>query len=167
MADRLTEPGMAFVPRVIIGEGANFPDLARFYHDHVISRGMQIVERIVARAELVTSDIASGDLVRDLLQTRIDRWRAEQGRQGSTLGYAADPKKAIAPLLDVPGIASWGLFTCPWSMRETEPNVNLLIQPSDHSLDDAPAFQLGGGVTTRPARDTIADEEPVTEEVEA
>ncbi len=127
----------------------------------------EIVERIVARAELVTSDIASGDLVRDLLQTRIDRWRAEQGRQGSTLGYAADPKKAIAPLLDVPGIASWGLFTCPWSMRETEPNVNLLIQPSDHSLDDAPAFQLGGGVTTRPARDTIADEEPVTEEVEA
>ena len=60
MAARLTEPGMAFVPRVIIGEGANFPDLARFYHDHVIARGMAIVERIVrhgiARGEFVSND---------------------------------------------------------------------------------------------------------------
>ncbi|MBA4161489.1 MAG: TetR family transcriptional regulator [Novosphingobium sp.] len=61
MAARLTEPGMAFVPRVIIGEGANFPELARFYHDHVISRGMGIVERIVAhgiaRGEFVCADV--------------------------------------------------------------------------------------------------------------
>lgn len=61
MAARLTEPGMAFVPRVIIGEGANFPDLARFYHEHVISRGMGIVERIVnhgiARGEFTCADV--------------------------------------------------------------------------------------------------------------
>ncbi|MBS3928729.1 MAG: TetR/AcrR family transcriptional regulator [Sphingomonadales bacterium] len=61
MSARLTEPGMAFVPRVIIGEGANFPDLARFYHDHVISRGTGIVERIVehgiVRGEFVSADI--------------------------------------------------------------------------------------------------------------
>jgi len=61
MAARLTEPGMAFVPRVIIGEGANFPDLARFYHEHVISHGMGIVERIVehgiARGEFDCADV--------------------------------------------------------------------------------------------------------------
>lgn len=61
MAARLTEPGMAFVPRVIIGEGANFPDLARFYHEHVLSRGMGIVERIVehgiARGEFDCADV--------------------------------------------------------------------------------------------------------------
>lgn len=61
MSIRLTEPGMAFVPRVIIGEGANFPDLARFYHDHVISRGMGIVERIIdhgiARGEFACVDV--------------------------------------------------------------------------------------------------------------
>ncbi len=123
-----------------------------------------IVERIIARAELVTSDVTTGDFVRDLLQARLDRWRSEQARTGSTLGYAADPKKAIAPLLDVPGIASWGLFTCPWSLRETEPNVNLIIQPEDHSLDTAPQFQLGTGAATRPARDTVADEESTGEE---
>ncbi len=48
MAERLTVPEMAFVPRVIIGEGAMFPELARFYHDQVISRGLGLVERIIA-----------------------------------------------------------------------------------------------------------------------
>lgn len=62
MSARLTQPEMAFVPRVIIGEGANFPGLARFYHEHVISQGMGIVERIVlhgmARDEFVCEDLA-------------------------------------------------------------------------------------------------------------
>lgn len=61
MSARLTEPGMAFVPRVIIGEGANFPDLARFYHEHVISRGIGIVSSIVehgiARGEFTCADV--------------------------------------------------------------------------------------------------------------
>jgi len=61
MADRLTRPEMAFVPRVIIGEGALFPDLARFYHDHVISTGLGLVERIVRhgidRGEFACADV--------------------------------------------------------------------------------------------------------------
>jgi len=61
MAARLTEPGMAFVPRVIIGEGAMFPDLARFYHEQVISKGLGLVERIIRhgieRGEFVCADI--------------------------------------------------------------------------------------------------------------
>lgn len=123
-----------------------------------------IIERIVARAERVTSDVGAGHLVRDLLQTRLDRWRAEQSRQGSVLGYAADPKKAIAPLLDVPGISSWSLFTCPWSLRETEPTVNLIIQPVDRSLDTAPSFRLGAGSKNGASHDTVGDEELAAEE---
>ncbi len=61
IAGRLTEPGMAFVPRVIIGEGALFPELARFYHDHVIARGLGLVERIIAhgvtRGEFACEDL--------------------------------------------------------------------------------------------------------------
>lgn len=60
MAERLSQPDVAFVPRVIIGEGANFPDLARFYHDHVVARGMGVVEAIirhgVARGEFANDD---------------------------------------------------------------------------------------------------------------
>lgn len=60
MARRLVSPEMAFVPRVIIGEGMNFPELARFYHDKVIGRGLGIVEAIirhgVARGEFACAD---------------------------------------------------------------------------------------------------------------
>ena len=52
---RLASPEFAFVPRVIIGEGANFPELAKFYHDEVISRVLglmaDLIEHGVARGE--------------------------------------------------------------------------------------------------------------------
>lgn len=73
MAERLTSPDVAFVPRVIIGEGANFPELARFYHDHVVARGMGVVEAIirhgVSRGELVCDDppMAARTLIGGLL----------------------------------------------------------------------------------------------------
>jgi AcrR family transcriptional regulator len=60
IAARLAQPDMAFVARVIIGEGMNFPDLARYYHDHAISRGLGIAERIIvhgiARGEFAAVD---------------------------------------------------------------------------------------------------------------
>lgn len=42
--DRLVSPEMAFVPRVIIGEAHNFPELARFYHDEVVCRILGLIE---------------------------------------------------------------------------------------------------------------------------
>lgn len=60
MSERLTSDDMIFVPRVIIGEGANFPDLARFYHDHVVQRGLGVLEKIIrhgmVRGEFVCDD---------------------------------------------------------------------------------------------------------------
>lgn len=54
--ERLSSSEMAFVPRVIIGEGMNFPDLARFYHDEVVNRILATTETIIrhgmARGEL-------------------------------------------------------------------------------------------------------------------
>jgi AcrR family transcriptional regulator len=74
---RLTSAEMAFVPRVIIGEGANFPELARFYHAHVITRGLTIVERIIqhgiARGEFACADLtqAGRTLIGGVLLTAI------------------------------------------------------------------------------------------------
>lgn len=73
MAERLTSPEVAFVPRVIIGEGMNFPGLARFYHDNVVARGLGIVEAIIRhgmnRGELACDDpaMAARTLVGGLL----------------------------------------------------------------------------------------------------
>jgi hypothetical protein len=62
MTQRIMQDDMAFVPRVIIGEGRNFPEIARFYHDHVIARGLGAVERMivhgVTRGEFVCSDVS-------------------------------------------------------------------------------------------------------------
>jgi AcrR family transcriptional regulator len=61
MTQRIMQDDMAFVPRVIIGEGMNFPELARFYHGHVIAAGLGAIERIVAhgmaRGEFVCGDV--------------------------------------------------------------------------------------------------------------
>lgn len=44
---RLTSGDIAFLPRLMIGEGGNFPDLVRFYHDHAIARVLAVVEGII------------------------------------------------------------------------------------------------------------------------
>lgn len=70
---RLASAEMAFVPRVIIGEGMNFPDLARFYHDEVVERVLEIVEMIIrhgiARGEMAceTPDLACRSVVGGIL----------------------------------------------------------------------------------------------------
>lgn len=59
---RMGESEMAFVPRVIIGEGINFPELARFYYENAVSRGMGVIEAIIrhgmARGEFACAEPA-------------------------------------------------------------------------------------------------------------
>jgi AcrR family transcriptional regulator len=45
---RLTSNDLAFLPRLIIGEGLAFPDLVRFYHDEGIVRVLGVIERLIA-----------------------------------------------------------------------------------------------------------------------
>lgn len=37
------------IPKLVIAEAGNFPDLARFYAEEVVGRGMGVVSRLVAR----------------------------------------------------------------------------------------------------------------------
>lgn len=48
-AGQLAEPEIAFLPRLVIGEGGNFPDMARTYHDRAIDRILTLVTSIVTR----------------------------------------------------------------------------------------------------------------------
>ena len=48
-AAQLGAPEIAFLPRLVIGEGANFPEMARPYHDHAVDRILRLVADIVAR----------------------------------------------------------------------------------------------------------------------
>ncbi|MBO9713271.1 TetR/AcrR family transcriptional regulator [Sphingomonas sp.] len=44
---RITTGDIAFVPRLIIGEGRNFPEIARYYHDTAVSQGLGLIERVI------------------------------------------------------------------------------------------------------------------------
>lgn len=59
---RLGSGNIAFLPRLIIGEGQAFPDLVKFYHDHAITRVLGAIEAIirhgVARGEFVCANPA-------------------------------------------------------------------------------------------------------------
>lgn len=59
---RLTRGDLAFLPRLIVGEGPAFPDLVRYYHDHAISRVLGRIEALIdhgiARGEFVPCDPA-------------------------------------------------------------------------------------------------------------
>lgn len=62
MAIRIAGTAAAAVPRLVIAEARNFPDLARFYMDEVIARGFAvlraILERGIAAGEIRPIDIA-------------------------------------------------------------------------------------------------------------
>lgn len=55
---------IAVIPKLVIAEAGNFPELARFYHQEVIRRGLGLlgaeVERGIARGEFRTVDGSHG-----------------------------------------------------------------------------------------------------------
>lgn len=57
---RMASPEMAFLPRLIVGEGRNFPELARFYHETAMICVLGAVERLiihgVERGEFACAD---------------------------------------------------------------------------------------------------------------
>jgi hypothetical protein len=107
-----------------------------------------VVDDLVGRAEQVTSKATIGELVRDMLFFRLDDW---SNRQNKALGGAAKlgygESATTAALLEAPTIGDWPTWAVPNSLRETEPNVNLIIEPYDNSIDGAPSWKIGSGTT--------------------
>ncbi|MBN2751962.1 MAG: TetR/AcrR family transcriptional regulator, partial [Rhodospirillaceae bacterium] len=40
------------IPKIILSEAGNFPDIAKFYVDEVVSRGLTVVSGIIARGQM-------------------------------------------------------------------------------------------------------------------
>ncbi len=119
----------------------------------------RIVDAIAARAADIGSDPAVEDEVRRMLAFRLDRWKAAQNVVGVQLGYKEDTG-TVKGLLHEPTLGTWDEFSCPNSLRETEPMVNLIIGDweRDPALEGAPPYVLGGGeARTRP--ETAEDED--------
>lgn len=63
---KIGQTSLAGIPKLIIAEAGNFPDLARYYHDNVISRGRQLVGAALRRG------MESGEFRQFDVETAID-----------------------------------------------------------------------------------------------
>jgi hypothetical protein len=110
-----------------------------------------MVSAIGERAELVTGEHAVRSQVEAALQMRLDSWARRQGgaaREGAPLGYRGRGV-GMQALLRQPVPGGWDEWSCPNSLRETEANINLLVDLWDASLAGAPDFAY----LARPADD--------------
>ncbi len=108
--------------------------------DHPLVR--EAVATIVRRAGLVAQTREVETLVRDLLQVRLDAWRAEASRKGlgTKLGYDGEKDGRTRALLHRAGLTPWDAFTCLNSLRDVEPTVGLILDESP--LDDVPGAEV-------------------------
>ena len=117
----------------------------------------EIIELVSARAEQVTEDPEAAALVEREISTRLHAWSARVARkQTGVLGYKERNDGATAGLLRQPTADHWELFTCPNSLREVEPGINLLFDDVDYS-----------GMSEREYAYPSFDDEPEGEEVDA
>jgi AcrR family transcriptional regulator len=81
------------IPKIIVSEAGNFPDLARFYRKHVVDRGMALMRRVlelgIARGEFRAGKI--DDTVRCIVAPLLWAmlWRHSLGRHEPT-GFDPD-----------------------------------------------------------------------------
>lgn len=93
------------------------------------------------RAWKATGKKSQGENAEKMVATRIDRWVKEAVKPGRQLGYQTKRGQGtLAPLLKKPGILPWDELTVPMSMREVEPDVQLIMDVA--KLDDPPQWKL-------------------------
>jgi hypothetical protein len=103
----------------------------------------ELMARIAQRAEWVQATPTAASAIEEALQLRLDSWTQRQttaASQGAALTYRGRDGGST-PLLHLPVPGRWDEWTAPNSLRETEANVNLLIDTYDGSLTGAPAFR--------------------------
>ena len=79
--------------------------------------------------------------VRQAAQRRLDDWHQEEAMKPQ-LAYRRVGPDTVA-LLQEPGLGRWERWTCPTSLRDVEPEINLqLLRDSDLGEAGAPPFDF-------------------------
>jgi len=104
----------------------------------------ELKEVMSRRAGRVTDSKDVQELAEDMVGERCDEWVKEATRGGRRLGYEAGKKRKkgegdIAALLKKPGLQAWDSFTVPFSLREVEPGVRLVMNPD--TLREGPPWK--------------------------
>lgn len=129
-ADRALDRGLTGVLAALVrnlkqdyngNRGAQFFDVRGELADHVV-RSLQ------RRAEDVTQDRHARRELGDRISVRLDQWDQRRKAPGAVLGYTTAARQGdVTPLLKKPDGGSWRLMTCPTSLREVEPPVQLMF----------------------------------------
>ena len=95
-------------------------------------------EEIGRRAGLVRASVDIEDQVKQMVRARRDEWlnRASAITGGAILTYSPRRTGLARPLLKQPTAEDWTLFTCLNSLRDVEPEINLVLD--DHGMDYEP-----------------------------
>ena len=98
-------------------------------------------DSISDRAWQVTNKRSVKIAAEGMLAERIDRWVKEATKAGRKLGYDEEPRKGdVVALLRKPGPQQWDECTAPMSMREVEPGVCLLLDPT--KMTEGPRWKV-------------------------
>ncbi len=103
---------------------------------------IHVKEVLADRAWSVEDKPAVKTATENMVASRLDKWAKENKVPGRRLGY--EKKKGqgdVVNLLNKPGRESWDDFTVPFSMREVEAGVNLVLEAKPSSDDDGWDFQ--------------------------
>lgn len=100
----------------------------------------RVVEEVEERAHEVTHDPEVRRQVAERIRSLLDHWAAEAEISGRHLGYEPSGEGDTAGLLRGPTQSGWGPFTLLHSLRDVEPNVNLILGEAS-SGSDGPAFE--------------------------
>lgn len=126
---------VARVTQAVAGAGSLSPEAGAGRIVGVLPVVQSLVEQLVGRAEPAVDDVESADRMRGKLQQRMDRWHEKASYVNGALVYERKPQNTVAwPLLispedQLPKPADH-VFVVANSMREVQPEINLLVSPS-------------------------------------
>ena len=129
----------------------------------------ELTQRIVDRAVYVQADPGVASTIEDAIESRLSGWTQRQtgaAKVGAALAYRGRGGTA-EPLLHTPVPGAWTEWSAPNSLRETEANVNLLIDTFDGSLATPPGFRMPDpGASTAGATAATAEDLDLNEDGE-
>lgn len=98
------------------------------------------IRTVVSERAWKVKDVGAKQHTEAMVADRIDRWVKEAIMAGRRLGYETESRQGdVAALLKKPGSTTWEVFTVPFSMREVEPTVKLVMD--DMKSTDLPPWQ--------------------------
>jgi ribosomal protein L24E len=98
------------------------------------------VRQVVSDRAWKIKDKAARQRADTMVADRIDIWVKEATKAGRRLGYDTERGRGdVANLLKKPGATAWDDFTVPFSMREVEPGVRLVMDVA--RLADPPPWK--------------------------